>query len=155
MREFDSMYQGKRPFTREQLVFVIESGLAAAMDLIESDLPSAGVTLEERRHLVNQADWNPENLDPYACGCLETAGMFLAIVYAQLTGDGLSPYDALECSKIADVPFHRMVEEWVRDSVRTGRNTAATPEHPDRCVPDARPWAEAFVTATKRQEKWG
>jgi len=128
---FDSMYQGKRPFTREQLVFVVEATLAAAMDMIESWLPSAGTSLEDRKAL---------GLASYERGALETAGMSLSIFCAQLTGDGLGAADALMCCRVDDVPFHEMVQEWVRKSVASGENTA-----PNGVAPEARPWAEAFV----------
>lgn len=96
------MYSGTK-FTEDQLVFVVESILKAALDRIQDRLPSE-ITENIPRYIKN-----PElNHDEHRC--LETAGMALAIIYTQINNDGLSIYDALMCAN----DFHHQCEILMR-----------------------------------------
>lgn len=131
----NSMYQGDRPFTKQQLVFFAEAIMASAMDMISGGL-DAGTTRSKE-----------QKLQSYERGALETAGMSLAVLYAQLTGlpgmppdDGLGVYDALTSGKIEELTFDNMIEKWVSTSVEAGKNTAEGGYHPD-----PHPWAVVWV----------
>jgi hypothetical protein len=100
-------FKGQR-FTRDQLVFVAEAALVSVIDRIESNMPTSGMTWEDRISYVN-ADINPGRLSSYERGALECAGMALAVLFAQLTDDGISIYDALRCAG----KFDEAVDAWV------------------------------------------
>lgn len=65
-----------REFTRDQLIFVVDSMLIGALDQCEGEDGEFG---------------------PYTNGAIESAGMAIATLYVQLTGDsdGLGIHDAL------------------------------------------------------------
>lgn len=88
-------YNGKKRFDRDQLVFVVEVILASAMDRIDSVMPY-------NFDLGLWCRWedfkNSKQLQAHCSGAMETAGMALAVLYAQLTDDGLAICDALEIS---------------------------------------------------------
>jgi hypothetical protein len=144
-------YQGQK-FTREQLVFVAEAILAAAVDRIEGGMPTSDVTWEERLKVVGGDAEAAGRLTSYDQGVLETTGMALAVLYAQLTGDGLGIGDALgEADR-----FEQAVENWVHTAWRDkGEAVAARIERFHGTTwniadayanyPDCRRHAKAFV----------
>lgn len=101
-------YQGKR-FDREQLVFIVEVALVSALDRIESGMPTSGIDWKERLHYANGIDKDAKSLTSWDRSAMETAGMALGVLYAQLTDDGLGIGDALACAG----RFDKAVEEWV------------------------------------------
>lgn len=96
-------------FSREQLLLVVEAILCSALDRIESGQPTSGVTWEDRLELVNKVNTHAGKLGSYERGAMEMAGMALAVLFANLTDDGIGIYDALHC---ADA-FEKAVEAWV------------------------------------------
>lgn len=95
----NSLYRGQRTFDREQLIFVVECSLVGALDRIDSGLPDC-ITADDRRSYVGDTtDGSPITwLTDYENGALESAGMALAVLYAQLNDDGLGVHDALVCA---------------------------------------------------------
>ena len=87
-------YKGPR-FTREQLVFMTEVALISALDRVESELPP-NLSWEERTG-------DPAIITAYENGARDTAGLVLACLYAQLTGDGLGIGDAAGAAGLDDV----------------------------------------------------
>ena len=79
-----------REFDRDQLQFVTECVLAGALDMVVEGLPP-GMSWEQRVLVVAQ----PHRLSWYESGCLDTAGMALSILFAQLCDDGMGAGDAL------------------------------------------------------------
>ena len=148
----DSLYRGNEPFSRAQLLFAVEAILVAARDRVESGLPTSGVTWQDRLGYANAVDADPKTLTAYDRGALECAGMFLGVLYAQLTGDGLGISDALVCAD----HFDEAVQKWVATACgdegeavtarmkgmpRGGWQFQDVYEHD----PDCRRHAEAFV----------
>ena len=127
-----SMYKGTKKFDRDQLFFVVEAILCSAFDRVESCLPPT--TPKSDRLLRDSSN----QLESYQRGAVECAGMALAVLYAQLTDDGIGIGDALDLAG----DFPKAVEKFVKDCLKgKGREL-----HPgDKCSPDARPYAEAFV----------
>lgn len=78
------MYRG-RQFSRQQVVFMIEAALVAALDRIETALPDA-ITFDEYKAK------QPE-MDSFIQGCESAASMQIAIIIAQLTGEGCGSGD--------------------------------------------------------------
>jgi len=81
------MYTG-RPFTREQVIFMVETALSAALNRIEVMVPPSTPIEEFKANIEERRHW--------AHGCEETAGRMLATIYAQLTGKRLTIAGALE-----------------------------------------------------------
>ena len=79
------MYQGKRRFDREQLVFVVESIMLAAFDTIASALPPTVPMTDylERKHDIGE----------YIQGITNTVGLALPILFAQLNDEGMGQQD--------------------------------------------------------------
>ena len=138
-------YRGQR-FTRDQLVFVAEAVLTAAVDLIEAGMPASGVTWKERLDMVGGDAEAAGCLTPYERGAMETAAMSLDVLHVQLTGDALGEADY----------FEQAVENWVRDAwLDQGKAVAARSEQRRGTTwkikdvyanyPDCRRHAEAFV----------
>ena len=73
------------PFTREQISFVAEKILAAAFDRIESCIPDTIPLAEYQQHR--------ESIDHAISMAMDTAGMALAILFAQTTGEGMGVWD--------------------------------------------------------------
>lgn len=96
-------------FTREQLRFFAEVILISAVDRIESGMPTSGIAWADRLQYVNGIDTDAKSLTAWDRCALETTGMSLAVLYAQLTGDGLGIYDALACAG----RFDKAVTDWV------------------------------------------
>lgn len=80
------MYQGDRKFSKEQVIFMVEVHLTAAIDRAEAVRPIPGPD-DEREQAKSYG---------YLDGVADTAGMGLATIYAQLTDDGMAIQDALE-----------------------------------------------------------
>lgn len=148
----DSMYRGSHPFQRKQLVFAVEAILVSALDRVESGMPTSGITWQDRLDYANKIDSDPKTLSAYDRGALECAGMFLGVLYAQLTGDGLGIYDALHCAD----RFDEAVREWVEKTwadegkaveariTQRGQGGWQVGDVYDN-YPDCRKHAEAFV----------
>lgn len=98
-------------FTRDQLIFTYNCILMAVIDRVEGCLPSGGCPLEERKRQYGEAY---KRLTDYESGALECAGMAIATIYAQITGDGMGVQDALD-SPVGDTSFQDEVEQWVFD----------------------------------------
>lgn len=107
-------FQFDRPFSRDQLIFVVESILTAAFDRIESGLPTC-ITWEDRVDYVDGDEKRAMTLTSQDHTVLDTAGMALAILYAQTTGDGLGTYDALSAAKNFHLACQQCVEECWKD----------------------------------------
>jgi hypothetical protein len=103
------MYRHGQKFDRRQLIFLVEATLVSALDRIESCQPTSNITWADRLNMVNGVDADAQRLNAYERGALETAGMMLGVLYAQLTDDGLGIYDALVCAD----NFQDAVEQWV------------------------------------------
>lgn len=101
-------YKGPR-FSREQLLFVVEAALISALDRIESGMPTSGITWADRVSYVNGVDTQPGRMSGYDRGALECAGMTIAVLFAQLTDDGIGICDALHCAD----KFEEAVADWV------------------------------------------
>lgn len=113
-----SMYRGTTKFTREQIVFVAETILVGALDMIESGLPTS-IDWQDRIEQLNKIDRDPLSLGPYDRGALEAAGEALSIFYAQVTGDGMGCYDALHCAGEFDKQIEAMVRNaWLDEGKR-------------------------------------
>lgn len=101
-----SLYQGKKKFDRPQLVFMVEAILIGALDRIESGLPDQ-CAWDDRVAILGEK--KAKSMCSYEYGALEAAGMSLAVLYAQLTDDGLGIGDALAIAN----HFDDKVEEFV------------------------------------------
>jgi len=117
-----SMYKGKARFTKEQTIFVAQVIIAAAIDRVESCVPPCTPANE----------WEPrgDELRSYVSGATETAGMGLAVLYAQLSGDGLGISDAIDLIGLDKELDHFIDARILKD------------DYPE---PDSRKLAEAFV----------
>ena len=106
-----SMYNGKKKFDRKQLVFIVDVILSAAVDRIDSVLPDS-ISHEEYKE-------NEREIESWINSAIEIAGMGMAILYAQLTGDGLGIGDALDIIQfdivIRDFKAHRTNSEYSKD----------------------------------------
>lgn len=79
------MYKGRK-FTKKQLTFIAEAILSSALDMTDSGLPDSISWEDYKGNASGQG---------YHTGAVESAGMALAIVAAQLINDGVGVYDAL------------------------------------------------------------
>jgi len=137
----NSMYRGKRRFSREQLIFVVQVILCSATDRVDACLPTSS-------GLKMTADLT------FIAGATEAAGMGLAVLYAQLTGDGLGIGDALAIAENFDEKLHHLYEEaWKRPEYYNKRaevpadSTGITfAEIYEGLWPDERKIAETFVS---------
>ena len=122
------MYNGKTKFNREQLIFIVEAALTAAFDRIEcvftADLSEYEFKMQEKR------------INIWIDGAKETAGLTIAIFYAQLCDDGLAVGDALEVSGMNEA-----VSKFLDIKVKEIKEAEEKREFP----PDCRPMAEKFV----------
>lgn len=101
------MYKGKKKFTKKQVLFMVEVALSAACDRIDSCIPSC-ISKDEYEK-------NKESIDSYIHGAIETAGMNIAIIYAQLTDDGIGIGDAITLIK-----FDKVIERFVKSRLKHG-----------------------------------
>ncbi len=102
-----SMYKGKKKFTRKQVLFMVEAALSAACDRADSCLPSAVSVEEYEKH--------KDSIESYISGAIETAGMNIAIIYAQLTGDGIGIGDAISLIK-----FDKVIKKFIKSRIKNG-----------------------------------
>lgn len=124
-----SMYKGTKKFDREQLIFMADVILSSSIDRIESCLPDC-IPLKVYEE-------NREGIDKWITACIETAGMSLAILYAQLTDDGLGAGDAIDI-----IGFSEFVDKFVAE--RTDPNwDGLTPG--GFASPDCRSLAKRFI----------
>jgi hypothetical protein len=93
------MYRGRR-FSRDQLLFVVQTIFRGAADQIQSCLPPViSIGEAQKRH---------GDLMQYIQGVVNTVGIQLPILYAQLTDDGLGAGDFPQFgdfSKMVDTYF--------------------------------------------------
>ena len=75
----DSMYKGRRKFTRDQLLFIVEVMISSAVDTFEGQL---------RQHSTDKKT----KVVPW----LQELGWNLSILYAQLNDDGMGTGDATD-----------------------------------------------------------
>jgi hypothetical protein len=152
-----SLYRGEKRFDREQIVFVVECILVAALDRIADGLPDC-IDYADRIAAVNGYHTDPKNLLSYEEGALESAGMALGVVYGQLTGDGLGIGDALACADHFDDACRKLVATaWADEGLAVrqrlvhlhGQTFHRTDLYPG--FPDSRRHAERFVEATFEQ----
>lgn len=101
------MYEGEK-FTRKQLLFVVETILKAASDRISTVPADSG------------NDW--------FYGCIETAGMALAVLHFKIKGKSLGISDALISTRVGGKDFEEA--------------TSPGQEHGEGFC---RPYAEAFI----------
>jgi hypothetical protein len=116
-----TIYLSARQLDFDQLAFVAECILLGALDMIQGGLPTC-IDWTDRQEWANRAVEEPLELSPYERGTLEAAGEALSILYAQLTGDGISCYEALE--HLAD-GFDGAVERMMCQSWRSGAGRRA------------------------------
>ena len=102
------MYRGKTKFDREQLIFVVESILTGAVDMVEGMLPTS-ISWEELQLVEHE---ETADLSEYQRGAIASAGMSLSIFAAQLLNDGIGSSDAL----VAAGDFGTRMENFVRAS---------------------------------------
>jgi hypothetical protein len=149
-----TLYHGKTRFEREQIVFVVECILVAALDRISDGLPDC-IDYADRVAAVNGYHTDAKNLLSYEEGALESAGMALGAFYAQLTGDGLGIGDALACADHVDDACRKLVAAaWADEGLAVrqrlvqlhGHTFHRTDLYPD--FPNSRRHAERFVEAT-------
>lgn len=120
------MYKGKR-FTREQLLFVVQTIFNGATDQIQSCLPPS-VPVEEVK-----ADYNARL--QYLKGIVNTVGIQLPIFYAQLNDDGMA---AGEFVQFGD--FNELFVKYMR--AQLGMSDGF---NEDGTFPDTNHLAEEFV----------
>lgn len=89
---------------RDQVVFAAECILCGALDLIAEGLPT-GMKWAEREEVAVRGI--PGRLSWYELGSVESAGMALSILFAQLCDDGMGAGDALMVAG----DFRKAVEE--------------------------------------------
>lgn len=124
-----SMYRGKRKFSQEQLIFFAEALFASAFDRIASQLPDCVSLDEYKKH--------EKNIDTFFDGINNMLGMSLAVLIAQVTGEGCGTCDWGQCTQ-----WHKMVDDFIKertDPVWPGLKPG------DLCHPDCRKIAERFV----------
>jgi hypothetical protein len=116
------MYKGNARFTKEQVIFMAQVIIAAAVDRVESACPPCTPANE----------WEPrgDELRTWCRAVTETAGMGLAVLYAQLSGDGLAICDAIAIIDL-DKELDHFIDARILDQ-----------DYPE---PDTRKLAEKFV----------
>lgn len=110
------MFDVNQPFSRDQLILVSKLAMIAAVDRIESGMPTSCDW--ESRLTIAGSEKSAMTLTSHDEGCLATAGMNLACLYAQLTDDGTGIGDALQVSG-----FEKSVREWVELACRDKGDT--------------------------------
>jgi hypothetical protein len=88
---------------RDQVAYVAECVLTGALNMVDGGLPT-GISWDQR---VVRVGLNAGRLSWYELGCLDTAGMGLSILFAQLCDDGMGAGDALMVAG----DFQKAVEE--------------------------------------------
>jgi hypothetical protein len=109
----DSHYKGDKKFDREQLTFIVHAILIGALDRIESGLPD---TIRWQDRLDQMKGVDPLGLTDYERGGIDTAGMALGVLCAQLTGEGLGVSDALSCANnFEEACDNFVIKAWVNE----------------------------------------
>jgi hypothetical protein len=149
LKRSDSMYQGRKKFAREQIVFVVEAALCAALDMIEGALPDS-ISWDERRRYEGVTAEVAAALNNYERGVLEGAGMFISIFFAQLTLEGMGAGDALAVAGRFDEAVENLfVEAWkdegrvVKAKLEKGKSYRRQDLYPN--WPDCHRHAELFA----------
>lgn len=155
------MYKSTRKFSKDQLIFVVQVMLEAALDRIQNGLPDS-ISWKERMELVEGGD--PMSLCGWERGALETGGMGLAVLYAQLTNDGLGIGDALSsagdfegaCQKLVNGSWKNQGAE-IRKIFAKNRDAEVKKSIPQLygdLWPDTLKHAEAFVALFEGEYKF-
>jgi len=116
-------------FTREQIAFVADKILAAALDRIESCLPDTIPLTEFQEH--------HESIDHAMSMAMDTAAMALAILFAQTTGEGMGVWDWAGSTEFRDTCARFIME-------RTAPNWPGL-KAGEPCYPDTKQFAELFA----------
>jgi len=118
-----------KSYNREQLVEFCDIVLSSAMDRIATCLPDC-IPLSEYEE-------DELGLSCFIDGCIQSAGMNLAVLYAQYTGEGMGTEDGLYY-----IDFYDFVDNFKNE--RLDKNfTGLKPG--DQCTPVCRHLAEKFV----------
>lgn len=112
-----SMYKGKSKFDYEQLVFMIEAAMCAAFDKIDGALPPTTGMNDFLKDKQNRLD--------YISTCVSVVGIFVPIIYAQITGHGMGGEDFEGWAE-----FKEMVEKHIKKSTNPKTFKKVT-SHPD------------------------
>lgn len=123
----NSMYRGNRKFNKEQLIFICDVIVSSTFDNIQGQL-----------QFINDEKYR-DNILTYFSGLQDNAGLSLAILYAQLTGDGISAGDVLEFTKFDDD-----IEKYIHYCKKYGY-PAYVKKHNRKSQPESRPIAERIV----------
>jgi hypothetical protein len=135
-----------KKFNQKQLVFVAETILKACLDRIESILPTS----------TNVQPTIDNGMECYSDGVIETAGMSLAIFYAQLTDDGLDIGDALAAAENFNTTCNLLIKSsWENNGEKVKaackKNKYYMLEEVLPNYPDAKKHAEAFVNTVFKE----
>jgi hypothetical protein len=126
-------------FTREQIMCVARWILAAAFDRIESSIPDTLSLAEYREHR--------ESIDHANCTAMDTAGMALAILFTQTTGEGMGVWDWAGSTEFRDACARfiadRTREDW--PGVRPGEPSC----------PDTQAFAELYANEWRQAVQQG
>lgn len=97
-------------FTREQLILVVEAILTSVVDTIQCGMPTQ-ISWEARKANYGPIGAAREGLR-HERAIIEVAGQTLATLYARLTDDSMSIYDALVCAG----NFHDAIGQWAKNA---------------------------------------
>ncbi len=122
------------PFTREQIACVAEWILAAAFDRIASSIPDVLSLAEYQEHR--------ESIDHANSVAMDTAGMALAILFAQTTGEGMGVWDWAGSEEFRD-SCARFIQERI-DPAWPGLRPG------EKCHPETRQFAEQYADEWQR-----
>ena len=116
-------------FTRQQIAFVADKILSAALDRIEACIPDTIPLAEYQEHR--------ESIDHAISMAMDTAGMALAILFAQTTGEGMGVWDWAGSEEFRDTCARFVQERTAPDwpGLKPG----------DKCYPDTKRFAEMFA----------
>lgn len=116
-------------FTHKQIAAVAEYIMTAALDRIESCIPDTLPLAEYRKHR--------ESIDHAISMAMDTAGMALAILFAQTTGEGMGVWDWAGSDE-----FRNACALFVKE--RTDPNWAGL-KPGNNCFPETKPFAKLYA----------
>lgn len=135
-------YRGQQ-FSKEQMLFVIETVLVSTLDCIENALSA----------VIDYPNISHDTVHDAMVVSLETAGMTLAVFYAKITDDGLGIYDALGCAGKFNEACQKFVEvvcenrKLLNEKHREYKGTVKDFYNGFKpgCYPDCKKHAKAFI----------